>query len=174
MFLVDKTYYASISTHFYNLIQPNSNNWDPSGSLLQFKRDEINGNADITTTNSSSFKYKSNLIDDVAADETVKDVQTVVPVKYLRSFWQSLEMPFINCKVNPELAWGRKVTLASASRTATTFKTTDAKLYFIIVTLSTKDNVKIVKKLSDGFKHLFGGINTRGFLSKKKRLTLTI
>ena len=71
---------------------------------MQFKRDEIYGNADITTTTSSLFKYKSNLIDDVAADETVKDVQAVVPVKYLRSFWQSLETPFINCKVNPELA----------------------------------------------------------------------
>ena len=41
---------------------------------------------------------------------------------------------------------------------------TDAKLYVLIVTLSTKDNVKLAKKLNDAFKRsivLFIGINIK-------------
>ena len=33
-----------------------------------------------------------------------------------------------------------------------TFKTTNTKLYIPIVTLSTKDNVKLAKQLNEGFK----------------------
>ena len=41
--------------------------------------------------------------------------------------------------------------LSSAGIPAT-FKITDAKLYILIVTLSTKDNVKLARQLSDEFK----------------------
>ena len=40
----------------------------------------------------------------------------------------------------------------SNSETAATFKITDAKLYIPIVTLSSEDNVKLSKLLSEGFK----------------------
>ena len=47
----------------YNLIEYSDNYSDTLGSLLQFKRDEQNvhnGNpANVTTKDSSSFKYKS-------------------------------------------------------------------------------------------------------------------
>ena len=47
----------------YNLIEYSDNYSDTSGSLWQFKRDEIIGNADVTNdNNASSFKYKANLI----------------------------------------------------------------------------------------------------------------
>ena len=39
------------------------------------------------------------------------------------------------------------------ARTPTTFRIIDTKLYVRIVTLSTKDNVKSAKQLSDGFEH---------------------
>ena len=42
---------------------------DTSGSLWQFKRDEIIGNIDLTDNNSSSFKCKSNLIGKTVANE---------------------------------------------------------------------------------------------------------
>ena len=35
--------------------------------------------------------------------------------------------------------------------TASTFKITEAKLYVTVATLSTKDNVKLAKQLSDEF-----------------------
>ena len=40
----------------------------------------------------------------------------------------------------------------SSNGTNVSFKITDTKLYFPIVTFSTKDNVRLTKQLSDGFK----------------------
>ena len=50
----------------YNLIEYSDNYSDTSGSLWQFKRDEIEGNNNLTVHNSSSFKYKSNIIGDLS------------------------------------------------------------------------------------------------------------
>ena len=52
----------------YNFIECSDKYFDTSGSLWQFKRDEIEGDVDLTVdgnhipNNSSSFKYKSSLI----------------------------------------------------------------------------------------------------------------
>ena len=46
----------------YNLIEYCDNYSDTSGNLWQFKRDETTGNINLTNNNSSSFKYKSNLL----------------------------------------------------------------------------------------------------------------
>ena len=34
-----------------------------------------------------------------------KNVEIMVPLKYLYNFWRTLEMPLINCKVNLFLTW---------------------------------------------------------------------
>ena len=47
-----------IAVHMYNLIEYSDNHSDISGSLWQFKRNEIDDNANMNTTGSSSFKYK--------------------------------------------------------------------------------------------------------------------
>ena len=52
----------------------------------------MNDNSDITTTNSSLFKHKSDLTGDVAANETVKVVKIAATLKYLSNFWRSLEV----------------------------------------------------------------------------------
>ena len=47
----------------YNLIEYSDNYSDTSGSLWQFKRDEINNNEDVTNDNNApSFKYKAILL----------------------------------------------------------------------------------------------------------------
>ena len=47
----------------YNLIEYSDNYSDTSGSLWQFKRDEIINNANVANdNNASSLKYKANLI----------------------------------------------------------------------------------------------------------------
>ena len=47
----------------YDLIEYSDNYSDTSGSLWQFKRDEIIDNANVTNDNNApSFKYKANLI----------------------------------------------------------------------------------------------------------------
>ena len=118
-----------------------------SGSLWQFKRDEIEGDVDLTVddnhvpNNLSSFKYKSSFITDR------NGVKIAVPLKYLRSW----EMPLINCKVGFSLKWYENFILSSAE-TPATFETTDTKLHVPVVTLKTKDNAKSSKLLSEGFK----------------------
>ena len=109
-----------------------------------------NGNpANVTTDDSSSFKYKSSFFKPLtAADNGVfKDVKIAVPLKYLSNFWRSLEMPLINCKIHLELNWSKDCVMSTIADT--TFKT---MLYVPIVTLSSKDNVKLVKLLEEGFK----------------------
>ena len=87
----------------YNLIEYSDNYSDTSGSLWQFKRDEIEGDVDLTVdaqhipNNSSSFKYKSSFI------TNRNGVKIVVPLKYLSNFWKSLEISLIDCKVELSL-----------------------------------------------------------------------
>ena len=81
----------------------------------------------------------------------------------MSNFWRSLEMLLINCKVEHSLTWiencvlsgGENINNAGAvanGGTVATFKITDAKLYVPAVTLSTEDNAKLAKQLSEGFK----------------------
>ena len=150
---VDNADNLDIIMPMYNLIEYSDNYWDTSGNLWQFKRDEQNMNngnpANVTTDDSSSFKYKSSFFKPLtAADNGVfKDVKIAVPLKYLSNFWRSLEMPLINCKIHLELNWSKDCVMSTIADT--TFKT---MLYVPIVTLSSKDNVKLVKLLEEGFK----------------------
>ena len=154
---VDGANNLDIIMPIYNLIKYSDNCSDTSGSLWQFKRDEqnmSNGNpANVAIANPSSFKYKSSLIgESTAADcnRVFKNVKIAVPLKYLSNFWRSLEMPLINCKIHLELNWSKDCVMSTIADT--TFKITNTKLYVPIVTLSSKDNVKLVKLLEEGFK----------------------
>ena len=70
----------------YSLIEYSDNYSDTSGSLWQFKRDEIEGNVDLTVdanhipNNSSSYKYKSRLI------TSRNNVKITAPLNYLSNF----------------------------------------------------------------------------------------
>ena len=115
----------------------------------------ISGNpGDLTTNNWPSFKYKSSLLKEKMITEgqtrVFKGVKIAVPLKYLSNFWRSLEMPLINCKIHLELNWSKDCVMSTIADT--TFKITNTKLYVPIVTLSSKDNVKLVKLLEEGFK----------------------
>ena len=59
---------SNITMPMYNLIEYSDNYSDTSGSLWQFRRDEIEGDVDLTIDNAPSFKYKANLIGDTVAD----------------------------------------------------------------------------------------------------------
>ena len=73
-------------------------------------------------------------------------MKIAVPLKYLGDFWGSLEMPLINCKTNLELSWIKYCVMSNVVGVST-FKITNTKLYAPIVTLSSKDNAKLVKVL---------------------------
>ena len=72
----------------YNLIEYSDNYSDTSGSLWQFKRDEVpNNDADLSIDNSKSFKYKAALVGktaDAAGRNTfIKNTKIVVPFKQI-------------------------------------------------------------------------------------------
>ena len=80
----------------YNLIEYSDNYSDTSGSLWQFKKDEVpKDNAHLTADNSQSFKYKAYLVGKAAdavnnTNSSVKSTKILVPLKYLSNFWRSL------------------------------------------------------------------------------------
>ena len=148
---VDEADFINITMPMYNLIEYSDNYSDTSGSLWQFKRDEIINNADVTNDNNApSFKYKASIIGDTQNNGTKNGVKITVPLKYLSNFWKSLEMPLINCKVELSLKWYNRCLLTTAN--TATFKITDAKHYVPIVTLSVEGNAKLTKLLNEGFK----------------------
>ena len=58
----------------YSLIEYSDNYSDTSGSLWDFKRDDIDNNADATNDdNATSFKYKANFITNTEANGTKKE-----------------------------------------------------------------------------------------------------
>ena len=55
---------------------------DTSGSLWQFKRDEIINNTNVSNDNNApSFKYKASIIGDTGNDGTKNKIKIAVPVK---------------------------------------------------------------------------------------------
>ena len=59
-------------------------------------------------------------------------------------------MPLINCKIHLELNWSKDCLMPAIADT--TVKITNTKLYVSTVALSSKDNVKLVILLEEGFK----------------------
>ena len=149
--MIDEADFINNTIPMYNSIEYSDNYSDTSGSLWQFKRDEIEGNANLSDdanhipNNSSSSKYKSSFITDR------NGVKIAVPLKHLSNFWRSLQIPLINCIVELSLTWNENCILTILTGNST-FKITDAKLYVPVVTLSIEDNAKLTKLLNEGFK----------------------
>ena len=142
----------------YNLTEYSDNYSVITISLWQFKKDEQsikNGvPVNVDTTNSTFFKYKSSFINEfatVGANKVLKNKKIAVSLKYLSNFWRSWEMLLINCKIHLELNWSKNCIMFNVIG-VTEFKITNTKLYVPIFTLSSKDNVKLVKILEEGFK----------------------
>ena len=76
-------------------------------------------------------------------DGNTKDVEIMVPLKYLSNFWRTLEMPLINCEIELILTWSKDCVISSATG-ETKFAITETKLYVRVVTLSTEDNAKLL------------------------------
>ena len=117
--LLDKANHIYIAVPMYNLMEYSDNYSDRSGSLWQFKRDEVpTNNVDLTIDNSQSFKYKIALVGKTANQNNrnsfAKETKIVLPLKYLYNFCRLLEMLLINYKVHLELNWIEDCILYSA------------------------------------------------------------
>ena len=56
-----------------------------------------NGAIKYSIRNSKSFEYKTSITGTLEGDDTEKEAEIVVPLKYLSNFWRRLDMPLINC-----------------------------------------------------------------------------
>ena len=88
----------------------------------------------------------------------------MVSLKYLSIFWRTLEMPLIIWEISI-VELDSILVAGTAANQNPKFKITDTKLYVPVITLSTQDNVKLLKQLESGFK---GTINWNKCLHKIK------
>ena len=131
----------------YNLIEYIYNYSKTSGSLWQYYRDYPNDNL----ADSESFKYKVKISEKTPNNGNTKDVEIIVPLKYLSNFWRALEMPLINFEVNLVLTWSKGFIIINSTG-AGKFQITETNLYVPVVTLSTQDYAKLLQQLKSGFK----------------------
>ena len=173
---IDNAKDIDIVMPMYNLIEYSDNYAKTAGSLWQYCKDirarNANANDEITEftagslTDSFNFKLK---ITGQTGNGGTKDVEIIVPLKYLSNFWRTLEMPLINCEVNLILTWSSACVLIATvnPNQAATFAITDTKFYVSVVTLSTQENTKFLQQLKSGFKRV---INWNKYLSKSELL----
>ena len=158
----------------YNLIEYSDNYAKTTGRLWQYckdipARDANNIIEEFTAGNlTDSFNFKVKFTGRTGNDGT-KNVEIMVPLKYLSNFWRTLEMPLINCEANRILTWSSTCVLiaTNAPNQNATFAITDTKLYVPVVTLSTQENHKFFQQLKSGFKRV---INWNKYLSKPELL----
>ena len=146
---IDNCRNIDIVMPMYNVIEYNDNYAKTSGSLWQYYRDEPNDNL----ADSESFKSKIKITGKTPNDGNEKDVEIMVPIKYLSNFWRTLEMHLINCNMPLILTWSSTCVITNSTG-AGSFAITHTKLYVPVVTLSTHDNAKLLEQLQSGFKRV--------------------
>ena len=113
----------------YNLIEYSDNYSKTSGSSWQYHKNIPNDNL----VRSESFKYKVKIKGKTPNNGNTKDVEIIVPLKYLSNFWGTLEMLLINCEVNLILTWSKDCVVTN-STVEGKFAITETKLYVPVVT----------------------------------------
>ena len=114
---VEKAEDLDIVMPMYNLLECSDNYQDSTGSLYQFKRDEPPDDNANVGNNTSSLVYKSKFISGTD-DNNVNNVKLVVSLKYVNTFFRSLEMLIVNCKIDLELTWHEDCIISSADAAA--------------------------------------------------------
>ena len=130
----------------YNLIEYSDNYAKTTGSLRQYCKD-----IPARNDNNAIIIFEDNNLTDsfnikVTKDGT-KDVEIMVPLKYLSNFWRTLEMPLINCEVNLILTWSSTCLLVATrvNNQNAKFAITNTKFYVSVVTLLTQENTKFLQ-----------------------------
>ena len=189
--LIDNEENQDAVMSMYNFLEYSKNYKKTTVTLWNYYRDEpdnpplnpavynnpstVNYNAD-PLTNSESFKNKSSITGKTSNanqedgenteqgnTKTKKILGTIVPLKYLSTFWRSLDMSLINCEVSLILSWSKNcvlidITIETARNghpdadppvearerkdapTNAAFKVTDTQLYVPVATFSTEDD----------------------------------
>ena len=118
--LIDNAEDLDIVMPMYNLTKYSKNYKKTIGRFQNYYRDKPNSglggdnnNLNNSIKNSKSFNYKTSIAGKLEGNITEKEVEIVVPLKYLSNFWRTLNMPLINCEINLILTWSEKCVLTS-------------------------------------------------------------
>ena len=158
--LIDNAEDLDIVMTMYNFLECSKNYRKTTGSFLNHYRNEPNSglgsdnnNVNYSVKDSKSFDYKASITGKLEGNNTEKEVEIVMPLKYLSNFCRTLYIPLISCEINLNLTWSETCVLTNkltrdavpsqgenpaVSRinnpTDVKFKITDAKLYVPVVT----------------------------------------
>ena len=143
----------------YYLIECSDNYLKTSGSLWQYYIDEpfTNDNGVIIDVpddlDNTSFKYKQKITGQTGIDGT-KNIQIMMPLKYLSNLWRTLEMPLIKCEIDIFLTWSEVciIVTGTADNQERKYAIADIRSYVPVVTLSAPGNVKLLQQLKTDFK----------------------
>ena len=159
----------------YNLIEYSDNYSKISGRLWKYLKDisAVNNDDNIVDFNENnatdSFNFKAKITGQTNDDGEIDNVEIMVPLKYLSSFWRTLEIPLINCEVDLILTWSTNcfVVSTNVANQNAMLSITETRLYVPIVTLSTQDNTRLLTQLKSDIKR---NINWNKYLSKPELL----
>ena len=149
---IDNAKDIDIVMRMCNLIEYSDNYSKTSGRLWQYSKDDPSDNL----ADSQSFKSKVKITENTPNIGNTKNVEIVVPLKYFRYFWRTLEMSLINCEVNLILTWSSTYVIINSTGI---FAIADTKRYVPFVTLSTQDNTKLLQQLTSGTKRTINWTN---------------
>lgn len=85
---------GSLQNYYRHEVNDNANENSPSGNYV------INSNK---TTTSKSFEYKTKITRSTPADNDILQKEVAILLKYLRNFWESLELTLISCEIELDL-----------------------------------------------------------------------
>ena len=158
--------YIDIVMPMYNLIEYNDNHSKTSGNFWQYCQEipAVNNAGNIVDFNgvnaTDSFNVKAKMLiqkmlkTGQANNDGIINIEIMFPLKYLSNFWETLEMPLINCEVELILSWslGCVIVYTDVADQNPTFTIIEKNLYVPVVTLSIQDNAKLLLQLKSGFK----------------------
>ena len=171
--LIDNAENLDIVMRIYKLIEYSKKVSKITGNLWNYYREKPNssavGDINYSIRGSKSFDYKTIITGRLQGSNAGKEIEIVALLKHLSNFWETLDIPLVNCEINLILTWSENCVVTSkATRDAdpdadpavaavnnpanATFKITDTKLYLPVVTLSTEDDNKLSEQLKTGFK----------------------
>ena len=92
------------------------------------------------------------------------------PLKHLSNFWRTLEMSLIDREISVHFKWSKNCILVAdiVANQNPRFPINDTKLHGIVLTLSTEENIKLLKQLESVFKRT---INWNKYLLKTTNQT---
>ena len=170
-------YNLGIVMLMYNFLEYSDNYSMTSGCLWNYYRDEVNDSADKNEnsfminnnkiTKSKYFERETKIIGSRPNKNNMLDA-AVAPLKYLGTFWTSLDLPLINCEIELDLKWTEHCIISEISRTsivtgnppaqdvvtettAAIFQINKSKLYLPVFTLSSNNNIKFLENLKEGY-----------------------